>query len=68
MQRQTEHILNQLMQGPNIIEDFIEKQRLFREVYLATDLAIEMEIDERRFSELRKVNLMESTEKKENTY
>lgn len=37
---QNEQMFEQIMEGPDIIGDFIEKQRLFREVYLATDLAI----------------------------
>ncbi len=42
MKRQNEQMFEMLLEGPDVIYDYIEKQRIFREVYLKNDLEVEM--------------------------
>jgi hypothetical protein len=42
MKLQTDQMFEILMEGPDVIYDYIEKQRIFREVYLKNDLEVEI--------------------------
>jgi hypothetical protein len=53
------------MEGPNLIEDFIEKQRIYREIYLKNDLDIDLSLDKKKLLQLEQANFMITTEKKE---
>ena len=41
MQRQNDQIYDQLIESPYSIEEFIQKQYQYREIYLTTDREIE---------------------------